>query len=138
MEDDIFPAEEQLVSEWYTPSLNKSLDFLRALGFHVLREEPDHFAEVGWKSKSRLMVEQIDEFLVDENEKKFGYRGYSGNIRVLVPDVDYFYKKALEIEGAVILRELEDRYYGLRDFTVGGPFGLAIRFATPLAGSGIP
>ncbi|KAG6551772.1 hypothetical protein Mapa_006589 [Marchantia paleacea] len=134
--EDAFPPEQQLVCEWYTPSLNKTLAFLRVFGFEVLREEENHFAEVGWKSKSRLMVEQMDDFLVDQHE--FGYRGYCGNIRVLVQDVDAVYRIAIQTEGAVILKELADRYYGLRDFTVGGPFGLALRFSSPLPGSGSP
>ncbi len=51
------------------------------------------------------------------------------NIRVMVPNVDDYRALAAEM-GARIITELEDRYYGLRDFTMDGPDGLALRFAT--------
>ncbi|CAM6087438.1 unnamed protein product [Calypogeia fissa] len=135
-----FPPETQLVCEWYTPLLSKTLEFLKSFGFVVLREEEAHFAELAWKSsKNRLMVEQMEGFVLAEdgknqqnNPQKFGWHGYVGNIRVMVPDVDSVYEVALRTEEATILKELENRYYGLRDFTVGGPFGIALRFATPL------
>jgi hypothetical protein len=31
-----------------------------------------------------------------------------------------------------LFKEIDDRYYGLRDFTMAGPDGVAIRFATEL------
>lgn len=135
---DGYPPESQLVCEWYTPSLSRTLDFLKSFGFVVLREEEAHFAELAWgSSKSRLMVEQMEGFLDaggTDDKPQFGWRGYVGNIRVLVQDVDSVYQVALQTKGATILKELGDRYYGLRDFTVGGPFGIALRFATPLPG----
>jgi len=132
MSSTIFSPERQLVYEWYTPSLEKSLNFLQAFGFVVLRQE-DNFAELSWGLKNRLMVEQMQEYS-DQQENVAGYRGYHGNLRVLVDDVDSVYQAALLNKDAKILKELGDRYYGLRDFTVGGPYGFALRFAKPLQG----
>ena len=52
-----------------------------------------------------------------------------GNLRVMVPNVDQYWNLANE-KGATILSPIEDRYYGLRDFIIAGPDGLALRFAT--------
>jgi uncharacterized glyoxalase superfamily protein PhnB len=52
-----------------------------------------------------------------------------GNMRVMVPNVDEYWDLAKE-KGATILSNIEDRYYGLRDFIIAGPDGLALRFAT--------
>lgn len=118
--------ERQLVYEWYTPSLARSVAFLQALGFEVLRHE-EAFAEMGWGAESRLFVEEVP----DDPAMPAGYRG---NIRVLVPDVDAVYQAALVLPDGTILKTLEDRNSGLRDFILGSPFGLALRFATPLPG----
>jgi uncharacterized glyoxalase superfamily protein PhnB len=47
----------------------------------------------------------------------------------MVPNVDEYWDLAKE-KGATILSNIEDRYYGLRDFIIAGPDGLALRFAT--------
>jgi uncharacterized glyoxalase superfamily protein PhnB len=47
----------------------------------------------------------------------------------MVPNVDQYWNLAIE-KGAKILSTIENRYYGLRDFTIAGPDGLALRFAT--------
>lgn len=49
-------------------------------------------------------------------------------------DVDNHYRKshAAQKMGAQVLRSLENRSYGLRDFTIVGPDGLGLRFATRL------
>jgi hypothetical protein len=121
--------ERQLVYEWYTPSLARSVAFLQAVGFTVRRQE-EAFAEMAW-GDARLLVEEEQ----GDPDMPAGYHGvYHGNIRVLVPDVDGVYQAALVLTDGKILKPLEDREYGLRDFTLGGPFGLALRFATPLPG----
>ena len=57
----------------------------------------------------------------------------TANIRVMVPDVDRFHGLALA-KGHMLIRELSDKYYGLRDFTVAGPDGVGLRFASPIPG----
>jgi hypothetical protein len=49
----------------------------------------------------------------------------------MVPDVDQRWKAANEM-GAQIIVPLGDRYYGLRDFTLAGPDGFGVRFASVL------
>jgi hypothetical protein len=49
----------------------------------------------------------------------------------MVPDVDNYWALAQKI-GAQVLRPLENRSYGLRDFTIAGPDGFGLRFATRL------
>jgi uncharacterized glyoxalase superfamily protein PhnB len=51
------------------------------------------------------------------------------NIRVMVPNVDDYWKLAKEM-GAKIVIPIADRYYGLRDFIISDPDGFGIRFAT--------
>ncbi|MGD8987101.1 MAG: hypothetical protein PVH57_03005, partial [Syntrophobacterales bacterium] len=52
-----------------------------------------------------------------------------GNMRIMVPNVDEYWARANRM-GAKILSPIEAQYYGLRDFIVAGPDGLALRFAT--------
>ena len=52
------------------------------------------------------------------------------NIRIMVPNVDHYWKRAKEI-GAKVVIPIADRYYGLRDFIISDPDGFGIRFATP-------
>src|SRR5262245_8794141 len=53
------------------------------------------------------------------------------NVRVMVPNVDEYWQRANRT-GARIITPLADRYYGLRDFTIGDPDGFGVRFATTL------
>jgi uncharacterized glyoxalase superfamily protein PhnB len=51
------------------------------------------------------------------------------NIRIMVPNVDEYWKLVKEM-GAQIIIPVADRYYGLRDFIVSDPDGFGVRFAT--------
>ena len=51
------------------------------------------------------------------------------NIRIMVPNVDDYWKLAKEM-GAKIVIPIADRYYGLRDFIISDPDGFGVRFAT--------
>lgn len=117
-------AHEQLVVEIYVRDLRLSLAFYQKLGFKLLRQESD-FAELAWED-SRLMLEEFKQM---PSPPLFPL----ANIRVMVPNVDDYRQLAKEI-GARIFRELGDRDYGLRDFTLVGPDGIGIRFATELPG----
>ena len=118
------PANEQLAVEIYVRDLRLSLAFYQKLGFKLLRQEPA-FAELAWED-SRLMLEEFKQM---PSPPMFPV----ANIRVMVPNVDECRALAQEI-GARIFREIDDRYYGLRDFTLVGPDGIGIRFATALGG----
>ena len=118
------PANEQLAVEIYVRDLRLSLAVYQKLGVKLLRQESD-FAELAWED-SRLMLEEFKQM---PSPPLFPL----ANIRVMVPNVDDYRQLAKEI-GARIFRELGDRDYGLRDFTLVGPDGIGIRFATELPG----
>jgi hypothetical protein len=118
-----FPPEEQLIAEGYVKNLDASLAFFKYYEFEVVREEPHHFAELAWGA-NRLYLEQVDQ--------KQESPSVAVNIRVMVPDVDRYFALA-QSANHPLLRELSDKYYGLRDFTVAGPDGMGLRFATPIS-----
>ena len=111
---------EQLVVALYVRDVKKSSDFYRSYGFKVLRDEGT-FMELKWEDARLFLSEVPDTPPPPANP--------IGNLRVMVPDVDEYWNLAIEKE-AKILSPIEDRYYGLRDFIIAGPDGLALRFAT--------
>ncbi len=117
-------AGDQLVAEIYVRDIARAREFLSAFGFEVVREEPD-FVELRWE-QSLIFLERGENY-PEPPEMPVA------NIRVMVPDVDDYWRKALANDARVI-RPIDDRYYGLRDFTIAGPDGIALRFATTLAG----
>ncbi len=119
------PSNEQLAVEIYVRDLRHSLAFYQQLGFKLLHQEPE-FAELAWED-SRLMLEEFKQM---PSPPPFPLT----NIRVMVPDVDEYWALAQRM-GARIFKKIDDRYYGLRDFTMIGPDGVGIRFATELAGA---
>ena len=48
-----------------------------------------------------------------------------------MPDVDRYWALAQEL-GCTVVKPVDDRYYGLRDFTIAGPDGVGLRFASRL------
>ncbi len=111
---------EQLVVALYVRDVKKSSDFYRSYGFEVVRDEGT-FMELKWEDARLFLSEVPGTPLPPANP--------IGNLRVMVPDVDEYWNLAIEKE-AKILSPIEDRYYGLRDFIIAGPDGLALRFAT--------
>ena len=120
----IDPAQmhEQLVLELYTRDISASVEFYQRFGFRLLRAE-SHLVELGW-DQAQIYLEEV----ADAPES--GGR-IVGNIRVLVPDVDRYWALAQEL-GCTVIWPIEDRYYGLRDFTIAAPDGVGLRFATRL------
>jgi len=117
-------AGEQLVVEIYVRDVKQSALFYEQLGFKAHRREPG-FVELGWED-SRLFLEQI--FGQPEPPKTL-----VANIRIMVPDVDRFWKLCGELK-VPVAKKIADRDYGLRDFTVVSPDGVGLRFASKLAG----
>ncbi len=111
--------EDQLVVELYTSAFRQSVEFYCSLGFEVVRDEGD-FAELRWET-SLLFIEEVRDATPPA--------GAVGNIRIMVEDVDRYWDLARQL-GAGVIRPIEDRYYGLRDFTISGPDGLGLRFAS--------
>ena len=117
-------SRDQLVVELYVHNIKASRAFYQALGFQLIREEED-FVELQWEN-SRLMLDSSPDLL-----SPLPAQHPVGNIRVMVPNVDDYWTLAKKL-GAPVIRPIENREYGLRDFTIAGPDGLGLRFATQL------
>jgi catechol 2,3-dioxygenase-like lactoylglutathione lyase family enzyme len=113
---------KQLVVELYVRDFKASCTFYRAYGFRMVRDEDD-FAVLQWEDALLFLEANPDAQLPPPFPV--------GNIRILVPNVDDYWVLSQQMDVQVI-RPLENRSYGLRDFTIAGPDGLALRFATRL------
>ena len=99
--------------------LNETLDFYRALGFHLVSRK-DGFATVAWEEH---------ELFLDERPHHVPPPTPQANVRVMVPDVDAWWHRAVGM-GARVLAPIAARDYGLRDFTIADPDGFGVRFGT--------
>lgn len=113
---------EQLIVELYVRDLKSSAAFYQRFGFTITREEAN-FIVLRWED-SMLFLEAISDCPPPPTHPV-------GNIRIMVASVDDYWEKAVKL-GARVIRPIADRYYGLRDFTIAGPDGLGLRFATRL------
>ena len=104
------PSTEQLVVELFVRDLDRSIAFYRDLGFEFIRRD-DEFAELAWESHL---------FFLDASQPAPELSSPAANVRIMVPDVDAHWQKAKKA-GVRVLRPIDDRYYGLRDFTVLDP-----------------
>ena len=114
---------EQLVIELYVRDFEASCAFYQAFGFQMIRDEGD-FAELQWED-ALLFLEAIPNA---PSSPSFPV----GNIRILVPNVDDYWTLSQQM-GVQVIRPIENRSYGLRDFTIVGPDSLGLRFATRLS-----
>jgi catechol 2,3-dioxygenase-like lactoylglutathione lyase family enzyme len=110
---------EQLVLALYVRDLGKSSGFYRSLGFEITRRDRN-FMELRWEDTLLFLVELGD--TPDQPVQPVG------NIRILVDDVDEHWERCRSL-GVEVLRVIETRDYGIRDFIIAGPDGLSIRFA---------
>jgi catechol 2,3-dioxygenase-like lactoylglutathione lyase family enzyme len=121
---------EQLVSEILVRDIARSIDFYRSLGFEVLREDGD-FVELTWE-EHRLFLAELSAFPEVPMPPAAAVPVFPpANVRVMVPDVDRLWALAHEV-GATVVIPIDDRYYGLRDFTIADPDGFGVRFASLL------
>ena len=114
---------EQLVIELYVRDFKASCAFYQAFGFRMVHDEGD-FAELQWED-ALLFLEAIPNAPPPPSVPV-------ANIRILVPNVDDYWTLSQQM-GVQVIRSLENRFYGLRDFTIAGPDGLALRFASRLS-----
>ncbi len=114
---------EQLVVALYVRNINESSEFYRSCGFEIVRDEGT-FMELKWED-ARLFLSEVPGTPSPPAHPL-------GNVRIMVPNVDDYWNMAQQM-GAKILSPIEDRHYGLRDFIIAGPDGLALRFATWLS-----
>jgi catechol 2,3-dioxygenase-like lactoylglutathione lyase family enzyme len=113
------PATEQLVVEVFVRSLARAIDFYRALGFQLVSRK-DGFATVAGEEH---------ELFLDERPHHVPPPTPLANVRVMVPDVDAWWQRAVGM-GARVVTPIADRDYGLRDFTIADPDGFGVRFGT--------
>jgi catechol 2,3-dioxygenase-like lactoylglutathione lyase family enzyme len=123
---------EQLVTEIVVKDIRRSVDFYRRLGFELLRDGGD-FVELTWEDH-RLFLAELSAFRDARGAPLTTPSLFPiANVRVMVPNVDEYWKLANEI-GARIIIPVADRYYGLRDFTIADPDGFGLRFGSVLQG----
>jgi len=120
----------QLVTEILVANIARSTEFYKRLGFEVARDGGD-FVELSWEG-SFLYLAEASAFR-DVEDKRAPERPTIplANVRVMVSDVDRLWTLVNEV-GAPVLIPIEDRYYGLRDFTIVDPDGFGVRFASLL------
>ena len=125
------PPTEQLVTEILVRDIRRSTAFYRQLGFELLRDGGD-FVELTWEDH-RLFLAELSAFPeVPQPPAPSRPVFPPANVRVMVPDVDQLWALANEL-GATVVIPIDDRYYGLRDFTIADPDGFGVRFAGVLA-----
>jgi len=113
----------QLVPELFVSDIRISIKFYKSLGFEIIRESKG-FAVMGWANGIIFLDERR---LPSENILRC-------NIRVMVPNVDsYWLMVSAKDSEIAIAAPIEDRYYGLRDFTILDPDGFGIRFASQVS-----
>lgn len=117
------PAGEQLVVEFYVRDIKQSCEFYQRLGFELVRDD-GNFLVLKWED-AYLFLEEVK-----DAPPPLEYP--VGNMRIMVSDVDRYWELA-QAMGAQVIRPIENRYYGLRDFTIAGPDGLGIRFGTRIS-----
>jgi catechol 2,3-dioxygenase-like lactoylglutathione lyase family enzyme len=123
-------STEQLVTEIVVRDIKRSTRFYRQLGFKVLHDAGD-FVELTWEDHQLYIAElsAYHEINSEEIELPYPPKFPIANIRIMVPNVDHYWKLAKEM-GAQIVIPIADRYYGLRDFIISDPDGFGVRFAT--------
>ena len=115
-------STEQLVTEIFVSDISRSKDFYSQLGFK-LRNDKGSFVSLTWEGH---------ELYLDERKDMPTHPDFpQANIRIMVPNVDDYWKLAKEM-GARVLSPIEDRRYGLRDFTILDPDGFGVRIGTRL------
>ena len=122
---------EQLVTEIVVRDIRRSVDFYRRLGFQLLRDGGD-FVELTWEDH-RLFLAELSAFHDAARPALATPPLFPlANVRVMVANVDEYWKLANQI-GAQVIVPVADRYYGLRDFTIADPDGFGVRFAMLLS-----
>jgi catechol 2,3-dioxygenase-like lactoylglutathione lyase family enzyme len=118
-------ANDQLVLEIMVQNIERSLAVYTGLGFKIERRDGG-FVELSWDER-RLFLDQRADLPAFDGDSR-------GNVRIMTADVDAVWAKVQSL-ALPVEREIADRYYGLRDFTVLDPDGFGLRFASVLSTS---
>lgn len=116
------PAVSQLVAEIFVRDMARAKRFYEDLGFALVADRGT-FVVLSWEGHFLYLDERPDLPPITDHPQ--------ANIRVMVPDVDRYWARAVSL-GAPVLAPIADRDYGLRDFTIIDPDGFGIRFGTRL------
>jgi catechol 2,3-dioxygenase-like lactoylglutathione lyase family enzyme len=119
-------AVQQLVVEIFVHDARRSRAFYEQLGFAVA-EDRGTFVVLTWEGHE-LFLDQRAELPAPPSFPQ-------ANVRVMVADVDAYWRRARDM-AAQVLAPIEDRDYGLRDFTIVDPDGFGLRFGSLLADRG--
>lgn len=117
---EVVPPEQQLVPALYVRSLEQSSAYYQRLGFEVVRRD-GIFMELSWERAALFLVE-----LLPANAPP---PMVVGNLRIMVADLDAHWRRVVEL-GFQVVQPIASHPYGLREFTVAGPDGLNLRFAS--------
>ncbi len=112
----------QLVAEIFVRDIKQSKTFYQALGFTVFADRGS-FVVLTWEDHQLYLDERTDQPPPPPEPQI--------NIRIMVPDVDRYWAMALDRQ-IPVYAPIEDRSYGLRDFTIIDPDGIGLRFGTRL------
>jgi catechol 2,3-dioxygenase-like lactoylglutathione lyase family enzyme len=101
------------------------------LGFKVNRDAGD-FVELTWEDHQLYIAELSAYHEIPNDDVKLPEPSQFplANIRIMVPNVDDYWKLAKEMRAQIVI-PIADRHYGLRDFLISDPDGFGVRFATP-------
>ena len=114
----------QLVTEIFVRDIKRSTEFYLRFGFELVSDRGG-FVVLAWEGHRLFLDERGD------MPPRSGLA--QANVRVMVPNVDDYWKLANEA-GSPILNPIADRTYGLRDFTIADPDGFGVRFGTRISG----
>ncbi len=114
------PTTAQLVVEVFARDIEVSKRFYTRLGFDLAEDRGD-FVTLTWEGHQFYLDARPDQPEVPEEPQ--------ANMRIMVPDVDDYWQIARELSAPVVA-PIEDRGYGLRDFTILDPDGFGLRFGT--------
>lgn len=114
------PSTAQLVVEVFVRDMEISKRFYERLGFELASDRGD-FVEFTWEGH---------QFYLDARPgHPAAIEAPQANMRIMVPNVDDYWELATEM-GAQVYAPIEDRDYGLRDFTILDPDGFGLRFGS--------
>ena len=116
------PATAQLVVEIFVRDARRSKSFYEQLGFEIA-EDRGTFVVLTWEGHELFLDERPDLSAPPAVPQ--------ANVRVMVADVDVYWQRASAM-GASVLAPIQDREYGLRDFTILDPDGFGLRFGSLL------
>jgi catechol 2,3-dioxygenase-like lactoylglutathione lyase family enzyme len=114
---------EQLVVEVFVRDMQRSKAFYLELGFELV-EDRGQFVDLAWEGHHLYLDERDDLPQLQPGVPM-------ANVRIMVPDVDAYWARAVAGE-AQVLAPIADRDYGLRDFNILDPDGVGLRFASRL------